>query len=74
MSNAKELEFLNQLEKKVLCIKQFAGDPEQYGIDFIEGNIYYIQHMENGRYYVESESGSDVMLTQEEMGRTFITK
>ena len=56
---------------KVTCIKEYAGDVDQYGIDFIVGNTYGIVNQDENYTYVESESGSDVMLTNEEMQETF---
>jgi len=56
---------------KLQCKKEYAGDVEQYGIDFLVGNIYNAVHVNNNSYYVTSENGSDVELTQKEMKEYF---
>ena len=48
--------------KTLKCIKQYIGDREQYGIDFIKGRIYNISDIEkDGSIYINSESGSSVL-------------
>jgi hypothetical protein len=57
---------------KLTCIKEYTIDPEEYGIDFIVGNRYSVQSFEeDGSNYVESESGSDVLLSYKEMKEIF---
>lgn len=53
--------------KRVLtCKKQYAGDQEQYGIDFFVGRTYQQAGIEkDGSIYVESKSGTDVMFQDE---------
>jgi hypothetical protein len=53
------------------CKKEFAVDVEQYGIDFLVGNIYNAKHVNNNCYYITSESGSDVEMNQQEVKEHF---
>lgn len=54
------------------CVEEYAGDIEAYGVDCIVGNWYYVTPMQDcSEYYVTTESGSDVQMTQKEVSRTF---
>ena len=68
----RECKIMNEL--KLTCIKQYASDQKQYGIDFLVGVAYPVQGITNDGYaYITSESGSDVMLTNEEIQEYFYT-
>jgi hypothetical protein len=58
--------------QKLKCIKQFAGDKEQYGIDFIVGNVYEIEDMNDDGIYIITESGSSILLKMEDINELFI--
>jgi hypothetical protein len=58
--------------QKLECIKQFVGDKEQYGIDFIAGNIYEVDDIDDNGIYIITESGSSVLLNAEEINKIFI--
>jgi len=53
------------------CKKEYTGDVEQYGVDFIVGGVYPAKHVNNNLYYVTSESGSDAQLNQKEVKEHF---
>jgi len=57
--------------RELTCIKEYAGDIEQYGIDFLVGKKYQIVSTENEYIYVNTENGSDVMLSKEELKDIF---
>jgi hypothetical protein len=54
------------------CLKDFASDPEEYGIDFIKNNIYYGQKEDNEYYYLDStENGTCVLISNRELYDNF---
>lgn len=57
--------------RELTCIKEYAGDIEQYGIDFLVGKKYQIVGTENEYTYVNTENGSDAMLSKEELREIF---
>ena len=52
--------------------KDIAYDYENYGIDFYKGKIYQVKKVA-GCYYAETESGSEVALSKEDLRNDFIT-
>ena len=59
------------------CLKTFASEPEEYGIDFYEGKQYYGEKEDEEYYYLESsENGTCVLVSNEELKEYFkvITK
>lgn len=54
------------------CIKQYAAEPEIYGIDFKVGKKY-IGKIDTDGYYIEStENGTSVLLTKSELEEYFV--
>jgi hypothetical protein len=53
------------------CKKSFAGDPKQYGIDCIQGNKYSVNMVDDDCYYINTESGSDVIMNIQEVREHF---
>jgi hypothetical protein len=57
------------------CIKTYASEPEQYGIDFYEGREYKGKMEDNEGYYLDStENGTCVWITNEELEEYFVKK
>ena len=51
--------------QKLLCIKQYSGDIETYGIDCYEGKYYFVEDVFGNEIYIETESGSSVLFESE---------
>lgn len=55
-----------------LCIKEFASEPEEYGIDFYAGKQYYGEREDEEYYYLDStENGTCVLVSNEELEKYF---
>lgn len=55
------------------CKKNFASEPKQYGVDFIEGKTYTGEREDEEGYYLDStENGTCVWVTNEELEEHFI--
>ena len=53
--------------------KDISYDYENYGIDFYKDKIYQVKKAE-GCYYAETESGSEVALSKEDLRNDFDTR
>lgn len=56
---------------KAVCIKQYTGDIKEYGIDCIVGKTYGMEYVNSSEIYVDTESGSSVMLNGKEFDECF---
>ena len=63
-----------QYEKgqELLCIKEMALDEESYGIDFYENKKYKITGEDCDGLYIETESGSEIIMNIMEIQEYFI--
>jgi len=60
------------MKYKYKCIKTFASDPAEYGIDFYEGKEYVGEFEDDETHYLYStENGTDVLITNEELYEHF---
>ena len=57
-------------KKEFLCVKTFAADEEQYGVDFVPGNVY-VCDIESG-YMESTENGTSVWLTNDDLNECFV--
>jgi len=57
--------------QELICIKQMVLDEDQYGIDCLKNQTYRINGTECDGYYIETESGSEVFLTEAEIPEYF---
>lgn len=57
--------------QELLCIKQMAHDKGTYGIDFYENKKYKITGEDTEGFYVETESGSEVLISESEIKEYF---
>ena len=57
---------------ELLCIKQMAHDEETYGIDFYENKKYKITGEDCDGLYIETESGSEIIMNIMEIQEYFI--
>ena len=60
-----------QKGQELLCIKQMALDEESYGIDCYVNLKYKITSEDPEGFYVETESGSEVLLSESEIQEYF---
>lgn len=53
--------------------KDIAYDFEDYGIDFVKGKSYTVKTTDelNGEYYLDTENGSEVLITDADIQRDF---
>ena len=58
-------------DQELICIKQMVLDEDQYGIDCLINQAYRITGIECDGYYIETESGSEVFLTENEIPEYF---
>lgn len=58
---------------KAVCLKQYAGDIENYGIDFKQFETYPVTNIKHNEIYLTAESGTDVMLSEDELKEFFKT-
>lgn len=55
------------------CIKTFASDPDEYGVDFKKGKKYYGEKEDSEYWYMDStENGTCVLVSNEELKEYFI--
>ena len=55
------------------CIKTFAADPEDYGIDFVANKLYYGEREDDESFYLDStENGTCVLVSNDEIKEYFI--
>lgn len=58
---------------KAICLKEYVGNIEEYGVDFISNKTYFVNDIKRDEIYITSESGTDVMLTEKELQEHFKT-
>lgn len=58
--------------QELLCIKQMAHDKGTYGIDFYENKKYKITGEDCDGLYIETESGSEIIMNIMEIQEYFI--
>ena len=68
-----ELKFGSIQNKKLFrCIKEYASEPDVYGIDFIKNKLYFGEKEDNEYYYVDStENGTCVLISNKELSKHF---